>query len=80
MTPTELDVLKKQAAGEGGSANGNGTPGIVVEPDTTTQPLPVVPGPGDPLDDPLPPPRDTLPPAGPTNPGFPGPVSRDSGA
>jgi cell division protease FtsH len=80
MTPTELDVLKKQAAGEVPGTNGNGTPGVVVEPDTTTQPLPVVPGPGDPLDDPLPPPRDTLPPAGPDNPGFPGPVSRDSGA
>jgi cell division protease FtsH len=77
MTPTELDVLKKQAAGETPSTNGNG---VTVEPDTTTQPLPVVPGPGDPLDDPLPPPRDTLPPAGPDSPGFPGPVSRDGGA
>jgi cell division protease FtsH len=75
MTPTELEVLRKQAAGEGVTSNGNGTPGVVIEPDTTTQPLPVVPGPGDPLDDPLPPPRDTLPPQGPGNPGFPGPVS-----
>ncbi|MDQ1676613.1 MAG: cell division protease FtsH [Actinomycetota bacterium] len=77
MTPTELEVLRKQAAGEGVTANGNGngTPGVVIGPDTTTQPLPVVPGPGDPLDDPLPPPRDTLPPPGPNSPGFPGPVS-----
>jgi cell division protease FtsH len=81
MTPAEVESLRKQSATEGVTANGNGSgPGVTIGPDTTTQPLPVVPGPQDPLDDPLPPPRDTLPPATPGNPNFPGPVSRDPGA
>jgi cell division protease FtsH len=79
MTPTELEQLQKQAVSEGVNGNGNGTPGVDIYPDTTTQPLPVVPGPGDPLNDPLPPSSDTLPPAEPGSPGFPGPVSRDPG-
>ncbi|HEY0486665.1 MAG TPA: ATP-dependent zinc metalloprotease FtsH [Mycobacteriales bacterium] len=73
MTPAELETLRRQAAVEGASTNGNGN-GVVVGPDTPTQPLPVVPGPNDPLNDPLPPPSDTLPPSGP-----PGAVSRDPG-
>jgi cell division protease FtsH len=77
MTPAEIASLQKQAVTEGVTSNGHG---VTISPDNTTEPLPVVPGPGDPLDDPLPPPRDTLPPQGPENPGFPGPVSRGPGA
>jgi hypothetical protein len=79
MTPAELDSLQKQAAGASPNGNGGG-PGVTVGPDNETQPLPIVPGPQDPLNDPLPPPPDTLPPPVPGNPNFPGPVSRDPGA
>jgi cell division protease FtsH len=79
MTPAELDSLRKKAAGVSPNGNGSG-PGVTIAPDNDTQPLPTVPGPQDPLDDPLPPPPDTLPPPVPGNPNFPGPVSRDTGA